>query len=923
MFADRSDLIADRNTHSGVPIAITDMNGDGLDDIVALHQTNELRIQYQSPDRSRGFIQYKESVVIENSDQNDICIGDFNNDGYNDILAVGFYDRIKLITAVPGTTEFVITYINVEEFYSQGASAGDFNHDGWLDAVLLNDNGYNYCMMNDGAGNLSLVDYFDFHTVPASDDSGNYGCVYTDFDMDGDLDFYIAKCRQGVNSPTDPRRINVLFVNDGNGVYTESAAAYGLASGAQTWTADFGDFDNDGDMDCFMTQHDIICELFENIDNDTFINITTQSGLAIGGIPLQGMFADFDNDGFLDILAAGDRVDLYRNNGDKTFSAIDPFENKIFGTFGLGDLNHDGKIDIYGSTVEPFNNPHPFRPDYFFMNTSDGIIPHHYLSLSLNQPIENTSAIGAMALVYGEWGVQVREVRGGEQYGVSNSHTLYFGLGLSEIIDSVVVRWPDGSKENLGSLVPDKHYFITKGGCFHEDFISEPFLHVLCGEDSLIAKRPIDMELVKWSTGETTDSIVIKEPGIYYAVLNSSGCDIKLYSFEVIKDPDVDNPSIIYNGDLTLCATETALLSLPDGFSYLWNTGETSQVIFPSESGDYSATIEGYCKDLFTDTISLDFISSEIYSIENDTVFWGQTATLVAHGDSVHWYDAPIFSNLIGLGDTLLIPNITSTYRVFARSEIKFDGESGSVGPAMHQGNSFYNGNTINGGLVFDVHQTMVWDSFTVFTGFPGLRTFEIFDENGNWVHDFSFELIDGQNIVPVQYELSPGTYTITTNSDQNLTELGMVNPRLYRSNELVIFPYTYKDIVSITTSTFGEEFYYYFYDWKVSELETNCRSSFVEVEAFLDLSSNTNFPESLQNLTVNPNPATDRIELKGDALHSTGTVTIFNAVGQLMHASTTSTALNSISIGEWSSGQYFIKVEIAEGVRTIGFVKL
>src|SRR5690606_20688016 len=205
-------------------------------------------------------------------------------------------------------------------------------------------------------------------TVPPSDNSGNYGCVYTDFDMDGDVDFYIAKCRQGVNSPTDPRRINVLFVNDGTGQYKEDAARYGLASGRQSWTADFGDIDNDGDLDCFITQHDVISELFENIDNDTFINITFQAGLNIGGVPLQGMFADLDNDTYMDLLVTGDRMDCYRNNGDKTFTKIEPFGNRIFGTYGLGDLNHDGFVDVYGSTVIPFNNPDPLKADFLFLN---------------------------------------------------------------------------------------------------------------------------------------------------------------------------------------------------------------------------------------------------------------------------------------------------------------------------------------------------------------------------------------------------------------------------------------------------------------------------------------------------------------------------------------------------------------------------
>jgi hypothetical protein len=131
-------------------------------------------------------------------------------------------------------------------------------------------------LINDGTGNLVKQDLFDFITVPTSDNSGNYGSVYTDFDMDGDLDLYIAKCRQGVNDPSDPRRIDALFVNDGTGFYTQNAKAYGLADGHQTWTADFGDFDNDGDLDLFKTQHDVISELDENIDNDTFINITSR-----------------------------------------------------------------------------------------------------------------------------------------------------------------------------------------------------------------------------------------------------------------------------------------------------------------------------------------------------------------------------------------------------------------------------------------------------------------------------------------------------------------------------------------------------------------------------------------------------------------------------------------------------------------------
>jgi hypothetical protein len=79
---------------------------------------------------------------------------------------------------------------------------------------------------NDGSGALQESNnWIDLATVPASDNSGNYGSVWSDIDNDGDLDLYIAKCRQGVNDPSDPRRINALYINDGAGNYTEAAAA--------------------------------------------------------------------------------------------------------------------------------------------------------------------------------------------------------------------------------------------------------------------------------------------------------------------------------------------------------------------------------------------------------------------------------------------------------------------------------------------------------------------------------------------------------------------------------------------------------------------------------------------------------------------------------------------------------------------------
>jgi len=67
--------------------------------------------------------------------------------------------------------------------------------------------------------------------------SGNYGTTWTDFDNDGDLDLYITKCRQGVNSASDPRRWNRLFVNNGSNSYSDLAATYGVQNTEQAGPA--------------------------------------------------------------------------------------------------------------------------------------------------------------------------------------------------------------------------------------------------------------------------------------------------------------------------------------------------------------------------------------------------------------------------------------------------------------------------------------------------------------------------------------------------------------------------------------------------------------------------------------------------------------------------------------------------------------
>jgi hypothetical protein len=148
---------------------------------------------------------------------------------------------------------------------------------------------------------------------------------------------FIAKCRQGINDPGDGRRIDVLFVNDGNNNYTENAAAYGLNDSAQTWTASFGDIDNDGDLDCIHTDHDVPSKLLENTGFGHFTDITPASGFDITIYPIESVMEDFDNDGFVDILVTGSDYQFFHNNGDHTFTQVEGlFDNNNIASFAIG-----------------------------------------------------------------------------------------------------------------------------------------------------------------------------------------------------------------------------------------------------------------------------------------------------------------------------------------------------------------------------------------------------------------------------------------------------------------------------------------------------------------------------------------------------------------------------------------------------------
>jgi len=190
-----------------------------------------------------------------------------------------------------------------------------------------------------------------------------------------------------------------------------------------------------------------------------FTDMTAATGLNFGaGMNWQSIFDDFDNDGFIDLLITGDTDQIFMNNGNGTFSSVNPFPGTLdIQNAAIGDLNHDGFLDIYAS-YGFWNNNSP-ASDRLLLNDTNS---NNWVVFTLDGTESNRSAVGAKLILEGEWGVQVREVRAGESYGIQNTLNQHFGLGTAGSIDRLTIRWPSGTRQVIENPEINTFHKITE-----------------------------------------------------------------------------------------------------------------------------------------------------------------------------------------------------------------------------------------------------------------------------------------------------------------------------------------------------------------------------------------------------------------------------------------------------------------------------
>ena len=502
-----------------------------------------------------------------------VAFYDYDNDGWLDIFLVNG-SRLEGFAKGQEPTSHLFknnrdgTFMDVtakagvgHSGWGQGVCIGDYDNDGFED-LFVSYFGTNVLYHNNGDG--TFTDVSEKAGVAGNGKRWNTGCAFVDYDHDGNLDLFVANyidldlstaplpesgpcLYKGVMVACGPPGLNggknILFHNNGDGTFTDVSAASGIlkANGTYGLGVLTADFDNDGWPDIYVANDSSASALYQNQKNSKFVDIALEAGCALSpdGKPQAGMgvsAADYDMDGNLDIVKtnfAGDTPSLYHNQGganfeDTTFTAgvgqhtqylgwgcgffdmdndgwpdilicnghVYPeveqlktdagyaqrkllYRNLRDGRFedvsmlagagisepvasrgaAFGDFDNDGDLDVVVNTVN----------DYPQLLRCDSHTANNWIKVRTIGRKSNRSGIGArlkcVTKITGESKPhqQIDEVRSGGSYFSQSDLRIHFGLGKAERVELLEVRWPSGQIDTLKDIKPNQLIVVEEG----------------------------------------------------------------------------------------------------------------------------------------------------------------------------------------------------------------------------------------------------------------------------------------------------------------------------------------------------------------------------------------------------------------------------------------------------------------------------
>jgi hypothetical protein len=501
---------------TGTGVAIFDYDNDGWPDIFIVNGTTldgfpagqapTNHLYHNNHDGTFTDVTQKAGLAHTGWGQG-VCVGDYDNDGYEDLYVTYYGKNILYHNNGDGTFSDVSEKAGVSgtgKAWGTGCAFVDYDRDGHLDLMVANyvdfdlsttpapgerpnclwkgvpvmcgpqglPGGKNILYHNRGNGTFEDV------TVKSHVDQtdGHYAFSVTtlDFDDDGWPDIYVA-----CDSTS-----SILYRNNRDGTFKDVAIVAGAAFNddgrAQAGMGStVADFNGDGRLDIFKTNFsDDTATLYRNNGDGTFDDVTYPAGLGQNTQYLGWgtMFLDFDNDGWPDLLLVNGHVYpevdsqhlgsnfqepriLYHNNGNATFTDISATAGPGIATpissrgLAIGDLWNDGRISAVVSNMN--------APPSLLVNQVR--TPNHWVAFHAVGTKSARDAIGARIRMKAGSRIFVDEVRSGSSFISNNDMRVHFGLGAASKIDWVEVRWLTGLTERFENLPVDAIHSLREG----------------------------------------------------------------------------------------------------------------------------------------------------------------------------------------------------------------------------------------------------------------------------------------------------------------------------------------------------------------------------------------------------------------------------------------------------------------------------